>query len=91
MYFESFGDFIQMGRHGVYVWSAYGIALFVLLLNVFLPLRQQQRVLASQARQWRREASGKAAQGESGSETGMGQSAAAQQNKLDKRNDASDS
>ncbi len=30
MSFASFGDFLAMGHHGLYVWSAYGICLAVL-------------------------------------------------------------
>ena len=33
MYFESFEALLTMGGHGLYVWSAYGIAIAVLLLN----------------------------------------------------------
>jgi heme exporter protein CcmD len=37
MSFASFGDFLAMGHHGLYVWSAYGICLAVLALNVGAP------------------------------------------------------
>ena len=33
MYFESFEALLTMGGHGLYVWSAYGIAIAVLLWN----------------------------------------------------------
>ncbi|MDX1451927.1 MAG: heme exporter protein CcmD [Oleiphilaceae bacterium] len=33
MSFDSFGDFIAMGGHGLYVWLCYGVGLLVLLLN----------------------------------------------------------
>ena len=33
MYFESFDALLAMGGHGLYVWSAYGIAIAVLLWN----------------------------------------------------------
>ena len=33
MYFESFEAFLAMGGQGAYVWSAYGIAIAVLLWN----------------------------------------------------------
>jgi heme exporter protein D len=29
-------EFIEMGGHGAYVWSAYGITLAVLIINVWL-------------------------------------------------------
>jgi heme exporter protein D len=57
MSFESFGDFLAMGRHGVYVWSAYGICLIVLAINVFSPLLARRRYLQQEARRLRRESS----------------------------------
>ena len=33
MYFESFEALLAMGGHGRYVWSAFGIAIAVLLWN----------------------------------------------------------
>ncbi len=56
MSFSSFNEFLAMGGHGVYVWSAYGIALLVLGLNILQPLRQRKRVLGEHARYIRREA-----------------------------------
>ncbi|WP_264759145.1 heme exporter protein CcmD [Pseudomonas californiensis] len=44
-----------MGRHGLYVWSAYGICLFVLVLNVVLPVLARRRFLQQEARRLRRE------------------------------------
>ena len=34
MSFASFAEFVAMGNHGLYVWSAYGISLLVLAVNV---------------------------------------------------------
>lgn len=31
MYFDSFAEFLLMGKHGFYVWVAYGVTLAVLL------------------------------------------------------------
>ena len=31
MYFDTFAEFLQMGKHGFYVWSAYGAAGLVFL------------------------------------------------------------
>jgi len=47
-------DFLHMGGYAFYVWSSYGIALFVLLINVILPLRQRKRILGNIARAARR-------------------------------------
>lgn len=55
MSFESFGEFLAMGNHGAYVWSAYGISLAVLALNVALPILARRRYLQDEARRLRRE------------------------------------
>ena len=55
MSFASFGDFIAMGHHGVYVWTSYGICLAVLALNVALPIMARRRYLQQVARRLRRE------------------------------------
>lgn len=57
MSFASFADFLAMGNHGAYVWSAYGICLAVLVLNVVLPLQARRRYLQDEARRMRREES----------------------------------
>ena len=48
-------EFFHMGGYGFYVWTSYGIALVVLVLNIVLPLRQRRKVLADIARKIRRE------------------------------------
>ncbi|MBU3056706.1 heme exporter protein CcmD [Pseudomonas indica] len=57
MSFDSFADFIAMGTHGPYVWSAYGISLAVLVINVALPVMARRRYLQDEARRLRREES----------------------------------
>jgi len=32
MYFDSFAEFLQMGKHGFYVWTAYGVTALVLVM-----------------------------------------------------------
>ena len=44
MYFDSFGAFLQMGTHGPYVWSAYGIFLLLVAGNLWLARRSERRV-----------------------------------------------
>lgn len=56
MSFASFSDFLSMGHHGAYVWSAYGLCLVTLLLNVILPVHARRRFMREHARQLRREA-----------------------------------
>ncbi len=55
MNFSSFADFVAMGKHGVYVWTSYGISLAVLILNVALPILARRRYLQDEARRLRRE------------------------------------
>jgi heme exporter protein D len=55
MSFTSFAEFLAMGSHGAYVWSAYGISMAVLALNVALPILARRRYLQDEARRLRRE------------------------------------
>ncbi|HEY4318855.1 MAG TPA: heme exporter protein CcmD [Herbaspirillum sp.] len=55
--FASFADFLAMGGHGAYVWSAYGLCLVVMALNIALPLLARRRYLNDRIRRRRREAS----------------------------------
>jgi heme exporter protein D len=43
--FHSITEFLAMGGHGAYVWSAYGIALVVLVGLVAQPLRRCRTIL----------------------------------------------
>lgn len=56
MYFDSFAEFLRMGTHGPYVWSAYGISLLLIAANVFFSLRQARLVREQIRQQIRREA-----------------------------------
>lgn len=55
MYFETFADFLAMGHHGPYVWSAYGLTFAIVLWNVLQPWRRRRQLLAEQAALLRRE------------------------------------
>ena len=55
MSFASFSDFLAMGRHGLYVWSAYGLCLAVLAINVAAPLWSRRCHLRNEARRLLRE------------------------------------
>lgn len=57
MSFASFSEFLAMGTHGVFVWSAYGVGLAILALNVVLPILARRRYLQDEARRLRREKS----------------------------------
>ncbi len=49
-------QFFSMGGYALYVWTAYGIALVVLVSNLILPLRRKAEVQKSIARSLRQEA-----------------------------------
>jgi heme exporter protein D len=55
MAFESITEFLKMGNHGVYVWSAYGIGLAVVLYNMISPKLLKKKLVADLKRRERRE------------------------------------
>ena len=55
MFFDSFADFLAMGKHAPYVWSAYGVTFVVVLWNVVQPWRTRRQLIQEQAAQLRRE------------------------------------
>lgn len=55
MAFESFADFIAMGKHGPYVWSAYGITLVVVVANIVAPILRRKGVIEDIKRKAKRE------------------------------------
>ena len=58
MAFESFADFLAMGKHGFYVWSAYGVSALLIIANMALAIRAQGRVRQRLVRQQRRDTLG---------------------------------
>lgn len=52
---NSFAEFLAMGGYGFYVWTSYGIAFVVLLLNVVIPLIQRKRFLRELALKQKRQ------------------------------------
>ena len=54
--FSSFSEFVQMGAHGVYVWSAYGVTLIVLAFNVVAPVLRRRELMRELKRDIAREA-----------------------------------
>lgn len=44
MYFETVTDFLAMGNHGLYVWSAYGVAVIIFVYNVVVPILQRRQL-----------------------------------------------
>lgn len=41
----NWSEFFAMGGYGLYVWSAYGVTVVVLVLNVLLPWRKRRALL----------------------------------------------
>ena len=48
-------EFLHMGGYAAYVWSAYGISLVVLVLNIILPIRREQSLLQNIRKKLQRE------------------------------------
>ncbi len=44
MQFDSLMDFLTMGQHGLYVWSAYGIWFVTILGLIFHSLHQKKQL-----------------------------------------------
>lgn len=59
MYFDSFSDFIAMGKHGLYVWLSYGIFLVIIAWNIWVLVSNRRRCIASAKKTWQREATAK--------------------------------
>lgn len=59
MEFSSFSEFLAMGRHGVYVWSAYGITALIIIYNILQPIVQRKKILKEQRQRLRRDQSKK--------------------------------
>jgi heme exporter protein D len=47
-------QFFHMGGYAFYVWTSYGLAFIVLLINILLPWRHERRLLREIARKTRR-------------------------------------
>ena len=56
MSFASLTDFLAMGGHAPYVWSAYGIGLVVILVNVLSPGIARRRFFEIEGERERRAA-----------------------------------
>ena len=56
IYWNSFAEFLAMGKHGVYVWGSCAAMASAMLLEPFLLKRQQRQVVQRLQRQYRAEA-----------------------------------
>ena len=55
MSFASWHDFLYMGGHYLYVWSAYGIGVVGIAITLTRPLRARRRFFAQQTQRVRRQ------------------------------------
>jgi len=55
MEFNSFAEFIAMGRHGLYVWLSYGLTAVIVVYNAMQPVLRRRRLFKEQAQRLRRE------------------------------------
>ena len=51
-------EFFHMGGYAAYVWSAYGISLAVLIMNIILPIRREKALLHNIRKRLQREERG---------------------------------
>lgn len=66
MQFESFAEFVAMGRHGIFVWSSYAAFVAILAINVVLPVMQRKALMTRLRRVERRSSSTSAVPEQSG-------------------------
>jgi len=53
--FASFAEFLQMGKHGLYVWLSYGLALLIFIYNIGAVTLLKRAFFSKAKRQLRRE------------------------------------
>ncbi|MDH5710839.1 MAG: heme exporter protein CcmD [Gammaproteobacteria bacterium] len=53
----SWSEFFHMGGYAVFVWSSYGLALLMVVVNIVSPIIERKRVIARVKRAIKREAS----------------------------------
>lgn len=47
-------EFFHMGGYAFYVWTSYGLALIILLMNWIIPIKREKHILRNLARKLRR-------------------------------------
>lgn len=55
IYWQSFGEFLAMGNHGVYVWGAVGVMALAMILEPLLLVRGRKALITRLRRQLRAE------------------------------------
>ena len=69
MYFDSFSEFLAMGRHGLYVWLSYAIFLAVVLWNIWLVRSTRKEALKLVRRELDRQEAAENAEAQEGEQT----------------------
>jgi heme exporter protein D len=65
MYFDSLGEFFAMGKHGFYVWMAYGVFLVIAIWNWMVAVHLRKDAVRAVKREIQRNARVKASSAES--------------------------
>jgi heme exporter protein D len=60
MYWNSFTEFLAMGKHGLYVWGSVGVMAIAMLLEPLLVKRGHRQLIERLKRQFRAEKSERA-------------------------------
>ena len=55
MYWNSFADFLAMGKHGVYVWGSFVVLALVMIVEPILIVRSRRQLAERLRRQYRAE------------------------------------
>ena len=53
--FSNLGEFLEMGRHGFYVWTAYAVFIAIIVFNIASPWLRRRRFITQHQRRVRRE------------------------------------
>ena len=55
IYWNSFADFLAMGKHGLYVWGSFIVTVALMILEPILLVRSRKNLIARLKRQLRAE------------------------------------
>ena len=62
MYWNSFAEFLAMGRHGLYVWGSFAVMALAMIAEPLIVVQGQKRLVARLKRQFRAEKAERAEQ-----------------------------
>ena len=55
MYWNSFAEFLAMGKHGVYVWGSFGMMAILMIVEPLMVMQSQKSLVERLRRQLRAE------------------------------------